>query len=108
MPNRPTRLSPHVSMLASFVNDTLRIGQYYAQQFDRLAVLAATIQVLADSGADSSPLLEQLRELAEEAGANLQLELDLLNRARVALGRQPEVANEQEPQATRPGSRTLH
>lgn len=73
-PKRPLRTSPFEVV----VTETLRIGQHYADEFARVARLAETIQDLPASNLDSTSMLAQLRDIAEEARSNLQLELDLL------------------------------
>ena len=77
-PPKEPRHVPRTSRLEETVTNTLRIGQHYADQFARLVKLAATIQYMQASSLDSTPIVAQLRSVAEEARANLELELDQL------------------------------
>ncbi|CAE6862241.1 hypothetical protein R75461_08044 [Paraburkholderia nemoris] len=77
-PPQDPRPTPRTSRLEETVADTLRIGQHYADLFAKLVKLAATIQYMQVSNLDSTPLVTQLRSVAEEARANLELELDRL------------------------------
>jgi hypothetical protein len=51
----------------------LRVGKHYADEFGRLVKLAVTIQYLQTSNLDSASIMAQLRAIAEEAKANLEL-----------------------------------
>lgn len=78
MPQRPTRIPkhvPHIFSLEDAVINTLRIGQYYADIFAKLVKLATTIQDHQTSNLDSTPDVAQLRTVAEEGRAELELQL---------------------------------
>ena len=64
------------SPLAEATIGILRIGRHYADEFGKLIKLAVTIQYRRASNLDSAPIMTQLRAIAEEARANLELELD--------------------------------
>ncbi|NPT53798.1 hypothetical protein GNZ13_04010 [Paraburkholderia sp. 5N] len=65
-----------MSPLEEAVTSTLSIGQHYAGAFAKLVKLTVTIQYMQASNLDSTPVVAQLRNMAEDARSGLQLELD--------------------------------
>jgi site-specific recombinase XerC len=66
----------HIFSLEDAVINTLLAGQYYADVFAKLVELAAKIQDHQASNLDSTPVVAQLRTVAEEGRAELALQLD--------------------------------
>jgi hypothetical protein len=115
MPQRPPRdpkPASRTSPLEQAAGDILRIGKHYADEFAKLVKLAATFQYLQTSNLDSAPVLAQLPTIAEEAGANLELELDQVRAFCAELLPQIEVCavahDEIESCALAPSTTTLH
>jgi hypothetical protein len=99
MSQRPPRIPRHplhVFSLEDAVTNTLLAGQYYADVFAKLVELATTVQDCQASNLDSTPVLTQLRTVAEEGRAELALQLDQIREFLTAFSSQPAGHSDQE------------
>jgi hypothetical protein len=92
MSERPTRIPQHplqIFSLEDAVVNTLLAGQYYADVFAKLVELATTIQDYQASNLDGTPVVAQLRTLAEEGRTELGLQLAELREFLTSFASQP-------------------